>query len=301
MRIRARRLVKGLGGIAAVAATLAAMPTGAWAADAPLATPSDEAEGNDRRTLLATLLDADVTVRFEGDPARDAIAYLADRIGVKIIGRYSSNCIGIGIDPDAPITLNVDSAPAVLVLERVLAQCGDFGSEATWQLRDGYIEVGTKERLNAVREVRIYAVDDLLIEAPNFDNAPGIDLDTILDGGDGGGTGGGGLGGGGGSGIGGPGGGGLGDGGFGSPGGGGSGNGGFGNPFTEQGDEPDRTPKPELAEDLIDIITESIEPDVWARAGGLGATIRYWRGAFIVHAPDYVHRQLGWYATSTGR
>jgi len=256
-------------------------------------------DNSSKAQMLSKLLYQDVTLQFQDTAARDAIEYLANVLGINIIGRYNDDRTQIGIDPETPINLDVQERPALTVLEMVLDQTQDeFGGEATWQLRDGYVEVGTKERLNAFREMRIYPVRELLFEPPMFNNAPNLDIDEILDGGSGGsgggGSGGGGLGGGGG-GFGG--GGGVGGGGFGGGGGGGGLGGGFGggNPFGDPEDPPDRIPPEELAEELIDIIVETVEPDQWEQAGGLAASIRYWRGNLIVRAPDYIHRQIGGY------
>ena len=49
------------------------------------------------------------------------------------------------------------------------------------------------------------------------------------------------------------------------------------------------------AEELIDMIIESIEPMAWDQNGGSWATIRYYEGSLIVRAPDYIHRQIGGY------
>ncbi|MCL4209868.1 MAG: hypothetical protein HRU76_05070 [Phycisphaeraceae bacterium] len=247
--------------------------------------------------MLSVLLYNDITVRFDDTPARDAITFIQNMLGINVIGRYSDDRVGTGIDPEAPITLDVANKPALTVLEMVLEQCDDgFSGGVTWQLRDGFVEVGTKERLNAARELRIYNVRDLLLEPPMFTNAPSLDLDSAFEGGNGGsGGGGGGLGGGGLGGGGGIGGGGIGGGGFGGGGmGGGSGFGG-GNPFETNDEDIERVAPEVLAEELIEIIVEAVEPEAWEQNGGLAATIRYYRGNFIVRAPDYVHRQLGGY------
>ena len=250
-------------------------------------------DASSKSGMLNKLLYEPMTVSFDDTNARDAIEFIANRLGVNIVGRYNDDRTGIGIDPEAPITLEVSDRPAITVLEMVLEQTPEFDEEATWQLRDGFIEVGTKERLNAAREMRIYPVRELLFEPLMFDNAPDLDLESALQGGSGGGGGGGGFGGGGaggGSGVGGGGG-----GGFGGGGSGGGRGGGGGSPFGEPGDAPERPDIQDLADELIDIIVTSIEPDMWEINGGLAANVRYYKGNLIVLAPDYIHRQLGGY------
>ncbi len=61
-----------------------------------------------------------------------------------------------------------------------------------------------------------------------------------------------------------------------------------------KGEDPERRPESEKAQELIDIITETVEPEAWLSADG-GASIRYYQGVLVVRAPDWIHRQLGGY------
>ena len=227
--------------------------------------------------LLGTLLYTDISVDFDETPLREAIKYIEDRLDVPIRGRYSDDKVGTGMDPDEPITLKVDSQPAINVLEMVLEQASSF-EPCTWQIREGFIEVGTKERLSSpgARETRLYPILDLIYDPPYFDNAPDFDLNSAISQG-GGGSGGGGRGGGGGGGFGG--------------GGGGSGGGGGGGLFGSPGEDPERMSEEERAEILREIIEEFIEPDAW----GVYADIRFYQGVYIIRAPDWLHRQIGGY------
>lgn len=252
-----------------------------------------ELSATSKPALLGALLYTDITADFNETPARDVINYIQAQIGAEIVGRYSDDRGAIaGIDPDTPITLKAEGVPALTVLEQVLDQCSGYEA-CTWQLRDGFIEVGTKERLDspAARELRMYSIRDLLFEPTHFDNAPEFDLNAAIQQGNNGGTGGGGMGGGG---FGGGGGGfGGGGGGFG---GGGSGSGGGGSGiFGDPGEEPDRVSEQERAEQIMEIIRESVETDRWVDNGGNSATMRYFQGVLIIRAPDYIQREIGGY------
>jgi hypothetical protein len=258
--------------------------------------------------LLGSLLYTDLSVNFSETPARDAFDFVKQVLGVDLVVRYNDDRTGLGIDPETPINLQATNVPALTIIERMLEQCAEL-DPCTWQLRKGYIEIGTKERLSvsAARELRMYPIRDLLFEVPRFDNAPEFDLNSSLSqgGGAGGGGGGGGFGGGGGGGGFGGGGGG---GGFGGGGGGAGGGGGGGAPFGEPGEEPERMSDEEKVQQLIDIIIETIEPDSWVDNGGDAASIRYFEGVLIIRAPDFIQRQIGGYpfapqrqGTSSGR
>jgi uncharacterized membrane protein YgcG len=240
--------------------------------------------------MLGTLLYTDLSVTFTDTPAREAINYIATSTGLSIIGRYSDDRVGEGIDPEATINLNVSDRPALTILEMVLDQCADEVSECTWQLRDGFLEVGTKERLAAksAQEIRYYPIRDLLFEPPRYDNAPSLDLESALsqsDNASGGGFGGGGGGGGG-----------IGGGGGRGGGGGGSGSGGSGGSlFDDPEEEPEMMTEQERADIIIDLIQEIVEPDGWVDNGGDWGTVRYHQGTLIIRAPDFMHRQIGGY------
>jgi uncharacterized membrane protein YgcG len=158
-----------------------------------------------------------ISVKFDQTKAKEAFAYVRQLLGIDIVVRWSNDPgASDGLDPEMPLTFEMNNAQALVVLERMIEM--STAEPATWQLRQGYLEVGTKQRLSArgSQETRIYPISDLLFEAPNFDNAPTFNLNQAVQtggggggGGSGGGGGGGGFGGGGG-GFGGGGGGGLG-------------------------------------------------------------------------------------------
>lgn len=240
------------------------------------------AADSDKAHILGTLLYTDISAPFRDTPARDAINYLRTVLGINIIARWSDDRVGHGLDPHALVNIDDRVVPALSILERVLEQASDF-EETTWQLRDGFLEVGTKERLASAsaKEIRYYPIRDLLFEIPIFDNAPQFDLNQALEQG-GGGQGGGGGGGGGGR-------------GGGGGGGGGGGAGGGGGLFGDPPGERERLTEEQRVQQIIDLIVETIEPEGWEMLGGNWATIRYFQGQLIVRAPDFIHRQIGGY------
>jgi hypothetical protein len=247
-----------------------------------------------RGGMLRALLRTGITVNFEGMPAKQAFGVVKQMLKIDLEGRWSTDGgASGGLDPEAPITLNTTSV-ALDIIERMLEQCSN-GEPATWQLRKGYVEFGTKQRLNSkgAQEMRIYPIRDLLFEAPMFDNAPEFNLNqSISQGGGGGGGAGGGMGGGGG----GMGGGGMGGGGGGFGGGGGGAGGGGGGIFGSPGEPPARRSLDERTQSLIQLITGMVEPDVWLDDSV--ASIRVFDGNLIIRAPDYVHRQIGGYGNA---
>ena len=244
-----------------------------------------------KASMLGALIYTDLSVDFDETAAKDVFSYLRKALGINLVVRYDTDKGGLGIDPDTPITMKVQNQPALTIIEMILEQCGDL-DPCTWQLRNGFVEIGTKERLSlpSAQELRMYPVRDLMFEVPYFDNAPDFSLQgSISQGGGGGGSGGGS--GGGGGGFGGGGGGGFGGGGSGGGGSGGGGGGFLGDP----GEAPERMSEEEKAQQLVDLIQETIEPDAWRDLGGDWASMRYYQGVLIIRAPDWIHRQIDGY------
>jgi len=218
-------------------------------------------------------------VEFDDQPARDVFEFLRIAMGVNLTVRFNDDATGHGIDPEAPITLSMKNVSAGDALDAVLEQCSAL-EECTWQLRPGFIEAGTKERLSvsAARTLKVYPIDDLLFDLPMYDDSPRLSLDEIYydrperygysrpgyggytlnnrSGGYGGAVG---------VGV--------------SSGGGGS-------------RDDERAAK---AGEIVELIVGAIEPMGWARNGGGWATIHYHDGALIVSAPDFIHRELTGY------
>jgi hypothetical protein len=119
--------------------------------------------------LIGVLTRTRLSVEFDGVPAREAFRSISAALATPIMGRYSDDRFGHGIDPEVPITFRAEDAPARLVLEMILEQCATY-EPCIWQLRKGSIEVGTKERLSfpAAAESRTYNVRDLMLEPPHF-------------------------------------------------------------------------------------------------------------------------------------
>ncbi len=68
-------------------------------------------------------------------------------------------------------------------MEKVLdkAQTDATGHGNSWQLTDsGTLQVGPKDRLNKFKYVKLYPIAGLLLEIPDYNNAPEFDLQSVL-------------------------------------------------------------------------------------------------------------------------
>ena len=236
-----------LGQAAGTAAAPQKTQAEAAAARRPAANPK-------RETLIK--MQRRVTIDFTDARLEDVITFIKEVSGAELEPVWTSGST-IGMDKDKRITLSVKNQPAMLALEKVLTKAQDDFQQNTWQMTDyGTMEIGPKDALNKTRRVEIYDINDLLHVIPRYTDLPQLDLNTILQQGEGGGQ----------------------------------------SPFeeTDENTDPPRT-RAERTQDVIDLIITLVEPDQWIDNGGEAASIRAWNGQLIVRAPDYVHRQINGY------
>ena len=247
-------------------------------APAPQATPELLTEDQD---ILFALLHTEISIDFDETPAKDALKYIQQVVGVQMVSRWLTEKNSTGMDPEELITIKLQRVCALDALETVLAQISTEQA-CTWQLRGGFLEVGTKDNLSrrGTRKIKLYPIKDLLYEVPYFDNAPNFNIDAAFNQGGGGGGGNGGGGGGGGF-------------GGGGVGGGGGGGGGGGSLFGNGGESPERATDAAKGKRLIELIKSLVEPEAWENDW---ASIDYTHECLVVRAPDYVHRALGGYS-----
>lgn len=217
-----------------------------------------------RALAFGKLLNSKVTADFNANPLKDVVEFLTKVADVDIIANWQTD-LKDGLDPEAQVTLQLRNPTSLqTVLELVLSQASE--SEATWQIGDGFIEIGTKDTFDDNRYTMIYPVGDLIFAFPRFTEAPQLDLESVLS----------------------------------NTGVGGSGGGGGGqSPFQQnnqnqgQGEE-NVLPESDRADELIEVITTTVEPLHWGESGGKNE-IRYYKGSLVVSAADYMHRALAGY------
>ena len=232
--------------------------------------------------ILQALLYRKLAVDFDKVPAADVFQYLRTVLEIDITVRSMDDTAGHGLDPKTPITIASEKVTALALLEAVLEECSQL-EPCTWQLRNGVLEVGTKERLSVdnAQIVRIYPIDDV-VHRPAKVVGPPYEVGIINPWGGAGGYGGYGA-----------------SIGFQSRGwyggfGGGTGTG-YGNGARPGTDRQTADERSDRVQQIIDLIMDTVEPDAWVENGGDWATINYQEGALIVRAPDFVHRQINGY------
>jgi general secretion pathway protein D len=173
-----------------------------------------------------------------------------------------------GIERDKPVTLKLANLPFRTVLTEILTQVGGEVRLA-FDIADGLLKIATKEKLDRDKEIRVYDINDLLVNIPRFTNAaqlnPGQALNQAGQGGQGGG------------------------------GGGGGGGGQLFQDDEEQGGEAageGGAGRAAQAEQIMEIIRQTVEPDSWRETGGGDGSMRELNGQLIVYNTSDSHRQV---------
>jgi hypothetical protein len=220
--------------------------------------------GNPARDTLIRM-QRTISINFTDTPMQDVMRFIAEVTGADMEVMWTDDQNSVGLDKEKTISLKADKTTGLDLLEKVLDKATTDSSGTggnTWQMTEnGTLQCGPKTRLNKFRRVEIYPVRDLLMDIPNYANAPEFDLQSVLQSS------------------------------------GQSGGGGGQSPFRDTGNQGPATTKDltKRVTELQNILTELVEPEQWVDNGGDAATIRFFQNTFIVNAPDYVHRQLNGY------
>jgi hypothetical protein len=210
-------------------------------------------------------------LRFEAVTLGDAIDFLRDVSGANIAVNWKA-LDATGVSRDTQVNLHVSGITLRKALEMTLSEAAG-GDALTFYVDEGVISITTRDLADHSMVTCVYPVEDLLMEIPDFTDAPQVTLDnTSSQGGGGGGTA------------------------LGQGGGGGqisTTNNIFGNSnSTNNQNRVVGTTKVQRAQDLISLIEAVVNPDIWKDNGG-AATCTYFNGMLIVTAPRSVQEAIG--------
>jgi general secretion pathway protein D len=195
-------------------------------------------------------------IKFDAVGFADAIDFLRDLTSANIFVNWRA-LEAAGVDKNAPITARLRDVPFAKVLRTILDDVSGGTTKLGYTIDEGVITISTEEDLAKNTSTRVYDIRDLIIDVPDFTDAPKFDLTqqnnssgTQIGGNGGGGNNGGGQ----------------------SLFGGGGGNGGETKGPTRQ----------ELVEAIIKLIQDTVASDTWKDNGGNVGSIRELGGQLIV-------------------
>jgi len=167
-----------------------------------------------------------------------------------------------GIDREQRINLLLHDVPAGQLLA-ILMQQASPDVELLFESTPWYVQVMTRREANKNLVLKVYHVEDLIMDIPHFEG-PSFDLnDALSNTSSGGST-------------------------ASSRGGGNVGGGGL---FPEERPREQYATKAERGAALADTVRNTVEPTLWDEVEG--ASVSYFDGKLIVNAPLYVHRKIG--------
>ncbi len=209
------------------------------------------------RATLAKLSDRRIPVSFEENNFEDVLKFVAS-VGDLEMDIDWESLEDIGVDPESTVSLKLTNVPLQTVLDRVLEKASDPEVPAGWAVYDGVLTIASDEVLRRNTVLEIYDIRDLLIEVPDYDNAPDFDLQSAFQN-------------------------------SGQQGGGGGGQ----SPFQQNDQEDaDRIPREELIERIVDLIQENVDPEGWQDTGGDTGTIQELNGNLIITNTPKNHRAI---------
>ncbi len=202
-------------------------------------------------------------VRFEETPFEQVVQFLDEMTKINLSVDWT-DLVDNGIEREAPVTLQLSGVSFRTVLNEVLSQVGG-DVQLAFAVGDGLLRVATKEKLDRDKVVLIYDIRDLLVRVPRASRQSAFDVTQ----------------------------------GMGQGGGAGGGGGGMfqqGQQQQQQQDDYNRggqgVQQNPLAEQIMEIIRQTVEPDSWRENGAGDASLRELNGQLIIYNTSDAHRQV---------
>ncbi|MEL6795505.1 MAG: hypothetical protein AAFO89_01655 [Planctomycetota bacterium] len=162
----------------------------------------------------------------------------------------------LSIDEQTPVTLRLNNVSVKTVLDRLVDKISDPLAPADWAIQDGIVQIASDEELRRDVTLVIYDIRDLLIEVPDYQDAPEIDLQSVLQ----------------------------------SQQGGGGGQSPFGG--DTQGQDDEERDRQERIDQIIDIIQNNVDFEGWQANGGDTGFIQELNGSLIITNTSKNHREV---------
>jgi len=206
------------------------------------------------RRVLSTLENTAMPVDFRDNTLQQALNFFGQFTGLDMDVDWDS-LREIGIDPETTVSLSLTKANARTVLDRVLEKVStDPLTQADWAVLDGMLQVASEDRIRRHTVIETYDIRDLIFEIPNYDEAPEIDLQSVLQS---------------------------------SQGGGGQ------SPFTNtQNQDIERLPLEERIDQIKEIIYRNVDEESWPEGGGQTGAMYDLNGLLLIKNTPKNHREI---------
>lgn len=221
-----------------------------------------QGEGGAAATPRQLLRATQMTIDLRDTPARLALEIWSQQTQIPLVVNWAA-LEAAGFDLDQTLSLRLNRVPAATALNLLVNQMNAEAFEddrLLVEVNEYYVRVMTRDEALRRSTTKLYFIGDLLMDVPDF-AGPEFDLNNALSNTSSGGS-----------------------------------NGGGGGQGLFDDEERDDTPQlsaAEKADQIAQLIRDTIEPEIWRGNGGRYASIRYYRGMLVVRAPQFVHDQIG--------
>jgi hypothetical protein len=230
---------------------------------APAAAQLVQRPGSSRTVNTLQLLNQRLPeVRFVDQPFEQVIEWLADFTQMNVVVRWDT-LEDNGIERDEPISVQVKNLRLSQVLWLIMNEVGGTELRLAYRATGNLLVISTEDDLGREMITKVYDVADLLLRPPSATRPDFQQNDQ----------------------------------GLGQTGQGGGGGGVFGNSQDNQRDNEDDNENDIQMQELIDLITTTIEPDSWIVNGGGNGRIVSFNNVIIVTNTILVHQKIGGYIT----
>lgn len=212
----------------------------------------------ENRRVLARINDTKLPADFSGNRFEDVITFVQTVTQLPIDTDWDS-LSQIGVDRDTQVSLKLSPMPLNVLLDRILFKVSsDPFQKAAWTVNQGVLEIASDEALRRNTLLLIYNIQDLLFDIPDYTEVPEIDLNSVLQQGEGG----------------------TGQSPFQGTGGGGPGTA-----------EP-RPTREERIRRIVDIIQANVDQNGWVDNGGETGKLQELNGSLIITNTPANHREI---------
>ncbi|MEL7483008.1 MAG: hypothetical protein AAFN41_01520, partial [Planctomycetota bacterium] len=217
--------------------------------------PVAQSESPENRRVLAELETQRIpSVNFD-NPLGDVVSFLETVTQQNFDVDWQSLEL-LSIDEQTPVTLRLSNVSVKTVLDRLVDKVSDPLAPADWAINDGIVQIASDEQLRRNTSLVLYDIRDLLIEVPDYQDAPEIDLQSVLQ----------------------------------NQGGGGGGQSPFGG--DTQGQDDEERDRQERIDQIIDIIQNNVDFEGWQANGGDTGFVQELNGSLIIRNTPKNHREV---------
>ncbi len=235
-------------------------PTDWPAVSARRGEPVQFAETPEDRRVRTVLETKRIPVTFKDNTLKDVIGFVQNVSNLDVDTDWPS-LEAIGITPDTTVNLELKNITLRSVLDRVISKiaAGDDNNKAGWEISDGVLRIASEELLRKNVVTLVYDIRDLLLEVPDYANAPEFDLQSVLQ--------------------------------SSGQGGGGSSQSPFRDTQSGRNNQNRRTLE-DRTRDLLDIVQQNVDPNGWVDAGGTTGRVQSLNGNLIITNTPKNHQAI---------